>query len=89
MEVGIPLLGGLLRVWAVSHRGKRPRLNRDNVSTMIRTGPYAYVRHPLYVANLLIGFGMVFLSGAFPFGIFLLVFFVLYLYIIQHFVLIH
>jgi len=78
VEVGIPLLGGLLRVWAVSHRGKRPRLNRDNVSTMIRTGPYAYVRHPLYVANLLIGFGMVFLSGAFPFGIFLLVFFALY-----------
>jgi ADP-heptose:LPS heptosyltransferase/protein-S-isoprenylcysteine O-methyltransferase Ste14 len=78
VEVGIPLLGGLLRLWAVSHRGKWPRQDRDNVSTMITTGPYAYVRHPLYVANLLIGFGMVFLSGAFPLGMFLLAFFALY-----------
>src|SRR5438874_4219606 len=39
VEVGIPLLVGLLRVWVVGRRGKRPRLIRDNVSTRLRTGP--------------------------------------------------
>jgi len=55
--VGLPfaVLGMLVRTWASGH------VKKDKV--LATTGPYAYVRHPLYVGNHLIGFGMALASG--------------------------
>jgi len=43
------LTGVAIRVWARGHLDRRARLTR--------TGPYAWVRHPLYVGSFLIGLG--------------------------------
>jgi protein-S-isoprenylcysteine O-methyltransferase Ste14 len=47
-----PLLvaGVALRVWARGHLERRARLTR--------TGPYAWVRHPLYVGSFLVGLAL-------------------------------
>ncbi len=54
---GLPLVvaGILTRLWASGHVKKDKVLATD--------GPYGFVRHPLYVGNLLIGFGFAISSG--------------------------
>ena len=49
---GIAAVGTLIRLWASGHVMKNKELATD--------GPYAYVRHPLYVGNilLLVGFSL-------------------------------
>jgi protein-S-isoprenylcysteine O-methyltransferase Ste14 len=49
------VLGVLVRLWASGH------VKKDKVLTT--TGPYGYVRHPLYVGNHLITFGFCMASG--------------------------
>ncbi|MCH2184414.1 isoprenylcysteine carboxylmethyltransferase family protein, partial [Myxococcota bacterium] len=65
---GVPLVlfGVGVRVWAVGHLVKTSRLTTS--------GPYAYVRHPLYLGTLLIGFGVAIMLGgvASGFGVALL-----------------
>ena len=53
MLAGIPisLLGLLLRAWAAGHLAKDQQL--------AATGPYAYIRNPLYAGTLLVGAGIV------------------------------
>jgi len=48
----VAMIGALIRLWASGHVKKNKVLATD--------GPYAYVRHPLYVGNILIllGFSM-------------------------------
>ncbi len=71
--VGVPLvgLGILIRLWASGHVKKDKVLATD--------GPYGFVRHPLYVGNIMIGFGFCFACGlwwSFPvFVLFLLLFY--------------
>ena len=45
----VALLGALIRLWASGHVKKNKVLATD--------GPYAYVRHPLYVGNILLLLG--------------------------------
>jgi len=51
MSVGIPLivLGEAIRIWAAGH------LQKNEVLTV--TGPYAYVKNPLYIGTILIATG--------------------------------
>jgi hypothetical protein len=51
----VVLLGILVRMWASGHIKKNKELATD--------GPYAYVRHPLYVGNTLLGIGFSAASG--------------------------
>lgn len=53
--VMIALLGMAIRMWASGH------VKKDKL--LATTGPYAYVRHPLYVGNHLIMFGFCLASG--------------------------
>jgi ADP-heptose:LPS heptosyltransferase/protein-S-isoprenylcysteine O-methyltransferase Ste14 len=76
--LGSLIAGGLLRIWALSHGGRCSRSRRAQTPKLITTGPYAYIRHPIYVGNLLIGLGMIFLSEAFPLTLLLLAFFALH-----------
>src|SRR5580658_5859155 len=50
----VPLLGLLLRGWATGHLEKYVRL--------AESGPYAYLRNPLYVGTLLVASGLVIAS---------------------------
>ena len=59
--IGSVLAGGFLRIWAVSHAGKH---DLSQTPMLVTTGPYAYVRQPIYTGNLLIGLGMIFLAEA-------------------------
>ncbi|OPZ82827.1 MAG: Isoprenylcysteine carboxyl methyltransferase (ICMT) family protein [bacterium ADurb.Bin429] len=46
------IFGGIIgRLWATLYIGGR------KAETVMRTGPYSIVRHPLYVSNLLLGIG--------------------------------
>lgn len=45
----VAVLGAMVRLWASGHVMKNEQLATD--------GPYAWVRHPLYVGNILIVFG--------------------------------
>jgi protein-S-isoprenylcysteine O-methyltransferase Ste14 len=49
------ILGIAIRLWASGHIKKNKVLATD--------GPYAYVRHPLYVGNITMGFGFALASG--------------------------
>ena len=53
MEIGLPIscLGLLLRAWATGHLAKDQRL--------ATSGPYAYIRNPLYAGTLIVAVGVV------------------------------
>lgn len=53
--VAVIAVGMLVRLWASGH------VKKDK--TLATTGPYAYVRHPLYVGNHTIAFGFCMASG--------------------------
>ena len=59
--VGICLLvvGETIRLWGVSLAGSETRTTGPvGGSTLVTSGPFAYVRNPLYVGNMLIYFGV-------------------------------
>lgn len=58
------ILSGLaLRFWAVRHIGTVSRTRAGRKGPLIRTGPYALVRNPLYIANFLLWIGCTIASG--------------------------
>ena len=63
--IGSLLAGGFLRFWAVSHAGKHNLSRSLKTPMLVTTGPYAYIRHPIYTGDFLTGLGMIFLSEAF------------------------
>ena len=72
---GLPLvlLGALLRLWANGYVGHvkvnwtQKWRNDPKIGQLITAGPYAFVRHPLYLGSLLIGLG--FCIAAAPLGL--------------------
>jgi protein-S-isoprenylcysteine O-methyltransferase Ste14 len=80
--IGGLIAGSLLRIWALSHGGRCTRSRRAKTPKLITRGPYCYIRHPIYVGNLLIGLGMLFLSEAFSLTPLFLAFFALHHWII-------
>jgi protein-S-isoprenylcysteine O-methyltransferase Ste14 len=65
----IVLVGEFLRLWGVSYAGSETRTT-DGVgsSRLVSSGPFAYVRNPLYIGNILIYFGVGIMSWAgFPY----------------------
>ena len=57
------LLAEGIRVWGVGHCGRKTRSASIHASLLVTSGPYAYVRHPLYVSNLLLTIGIACLTG--------------------------
>lgn len=49
--------GELLRMWGVHHIGAISRTRSDRLGPLIASGPFACVRNPLYVGNVLLWLG--------------------------------
>lgn len=64
---GIPLiLGELLRIWAVGYAGGATRSRTlGAASDLVTTGPYARVRNPLYLGNLLLSLGVCIIANVY------------------------
>ncbi|AFH48057.1 Putative protein-S-isoprenylcysteine methyltransferase [Ignavibacterium album JCM 16511] len=81
----IALLGEAIRLWGVSWAGSETRTTGKVGGTyLIISGPFAYVRNPLYVGNILIYLGLGIMSFAlFPYlQIVALLFFIIQYYLI-------
>jgi protein-S-isoprenylcysteine O-methyltransferase Ste14 len=55
--VAITLVGELIRLWAVHHIGAISRTRSERLGPLVATGPFALVRNPLYVGNILLWVG--------------------------------
>ena len=50
--VALTVLGELVRIWGVRHIGVISRTRSDRLGPLVGTGPFAYVRNPLYLGNI-------------------------------------
>jgi protein-S-isoprenylcysteine O-methyltransferase Ste14 len=55
--LGVVALGSWFRLWAIRHIGKSARTRTEKTRPLVISGPYAIMRNPLYVANILIAGG--------------------------------
>jgi len=64
--IGIASLfvGEFIRIWAVSYAGGETRTRSVGAPALCSSGPYAFVRNPLYVGNMFMYVGIVMIAGA-------------------------
>ncbi len=76
------VLGEFIRIWANSWAGSETRTTGGVGGTfLIINGPYAYVRNPLYIGNVIIYFGLGIMSNAvFPYLQIIALFYFFYQY---------
>ena len=55
--VGLTWIGEALRLWGVRHIGAVSRTRSDRLGPLIAAGPFAAVRNPLYLGNIVIWAG--------------------------------
>ncbi len=55
--VALTLAGEALRLWGVQHIGAISRTRSDRLGPLVATGPFAYVRNPLYAGNIALWVG--------------------------------
>ncbi len=68
------ILGECLRLWAVGYAGGATRSRTlGAASNLVTTGPYAHVRNPLYLGNLLLSLGVCIIANVYWMIIVLLV----------------
>ena len=66
------ILGEGLRLWSVAHTGKFTREYVITAPRLVISGPYAYVRNPLYLGNMLLYSGFTIAANfALPYMLFL------------------
>jgi protein-S-isoprenylcysteine O-methyltransferase Ste14 len=57
------MTGMCLRIWGSGVAGVHTRTGTIEAARLITGGPYAYVRNPIYLGSIILGFGMVGLLG--------------------------
>lgn len=76
------IIGESIRIWAVRHAGGRTRTRKVGAKSLVTSGPFAYVRNPLYLGNMLLYLGIVLIAGGMHMWI--LFFVALIFFIIQY-----
>lgn len=61
--LGVVALGSIFRLWAIRHIGKSARTRTEKTRPLVISGPYAIMRNPLYIANILIAGGFALCAG--------------------------
>jgi len=61
--LGLVLLGEGIRFWAILYAGGATRTRNVGAESLVTAGPYGYMRNPLYLGNILIYAGVVFIAG--------------------------
>lgn len=66
MLIGFILIaiGESLRMWAVRYAGGVTRTTKVGAPSLCTSGPYSYTRNPLYIGNMIIYSGVVFIAGS-------------------------
>ena len=57
LGVAVTLAGEALRLWGVHHIGVISRTRSDRLGPLVDTGPFGFVRNPLYIGNILLWIG--------------------------------
>lgn len=57
--IALTAAGEVIRIWAVHHIGTISRTRSDRVGPLIDDGPFAVVRNPLYLGNIVLWIGFV------------------------------
>lgn len=57
------LVGETIRIWAVRYAGGRTRTKKVGATRLCSSGPFAYLRNPLYLGNMINFSGIVFIAG--------------------------
>ncbi len=55
--IATTMVGEAIRVWGVRHIGAVSRTRSERLGPLIESGPFAYVRNPLYIGNMLLWVG--------------------------------
>jgi protein-S-isoprenylcysteine O-methyltransferase Ste14 len=55
--VAVTVVGELIRLWGVHHIGAISRTRSDRLGPLVDSGPFAIVRNPLYVGNIMLWVG--------------------------------
>jgi protein-S-isoprenylcysteine O-methyltransferase Ste14 len=61
--VGMTLAGELLRLWGVRHIGAVSRTRSERLGPLVDTGPFGFVRNPLYIGNVMLWLGFALTAG--------------------------
>ncbi len=61
--VALTVAGETVRLWGVRHIGVISRTRSERLGPLIDTGPFAYVRNPLYIGNVLLWVGFATTAG--------------------------
>ncbi|MFH1737759.1 MAG: isoprenylcysteine carboxylmethyltransferase family protein [bacterium] len=59
--VSLMILGSLLRIYSIRYIGGAARTRKRKAKKLICSGPFCYVRNPIYIANILVMSGFVWL----------------------------
>ncbi len=57
--IGLVTLGEAIRLWGVRHIGAISRTRSDRLGPLVSSGPFAWVRNPLYLGNVALWIGFV------------------------------
>lgn len=80
----ISIPGELIRFWGVAYAGSETRTTKVGGTYLVTQGPFAYLRNPLYLGNIIIYFGVSVMSNSlFPY---LQIIALVYFYIQYHFI---
>ena len=63
VSVILVLAGVILRAWAAGYAGNHTRTSKIEAGKLAMSGPYAFVRNPIYLGSIVLGIGMVGIIG--------------------------